>query len=253
MKPKKTPLTSSHLEEELLETAISLARGTKAYHRALMNVTSGTAIVSVALAGSVGEKVAADAVRFENTTDFRWQVFYFEDEFGLDLTRPAEEQLQAFGGPSTFGQFQEGGYQSQPCVVNVMAPNGGSIGPVQGGYLYGIDAGTLIGPGFGNFESSGTVGVGYYCTYPYETLFNAYTMTYLAARFTLSDGTHYGWIGVEFFDDGIQLDVFAWGYETEAGVAIEAGAGTVPAPGTLAALAFGACVSRRSRIRKTKR
>ena len=50
------------------------------------------------------------------------------------------------------------------------------------------------------------------------------------------DGVHYGWVAVER-DYGIWLDAFAWGYETEAGTPIQAGA--VPAPGTLAALVFG--------------
>jgi hypothetical protein len=68
--------------------------------------------------------------------------------------------------------------------------------------------------------------------------------SYMGVRFSDVDGYHYGWIGVMRVD--LDLDAFAWGYETEPGVPIVAG---IPAPGTLAALAFGAAVTRRGRKR----
>jgi MYXO-CTERM domain-containing protein len=55
---------------------------------------------------------------------------------------------------------------------------------------------------------------------------------------------HHGWIGVT--RDGITLDAFAWGYETEANTAIAAGAG-IPAPGALALLGLAGLASRRRR------
>jgi hypothetical protein len=67
----------------------------------------------------------------------------------------------------------------------------------------------------------------------------------MGVRFNDVDGYHYGWISV--VRNGLDLDAFAWGYETEPGVPIIAG---IPAPGTLAALAFGAVVTRRARKRK---
>jgi hypothetical protein len=69
----------------------------------------------------------------------------------------------------------------------------------------------------------------------------------MGVRFIDMDGYHYGWISVvRHGNDFLQLDfdAFAWGYETEPGVPIIAG---IPAPGTLAALAFGAVVTRRKR------
>ena len=67
---------------------------------------------------------------------------------------------------------------------------------------------------------------------------------YLGVRFDLGSGWQYGWIGV--VKNGIALDAFAWGYETEPGVPIAAG---IPEPTTLAlfALAAGSLVIRRKR------
>ncbi len=46
--------------------------------------------------------------------------------------------------------------------------------------------------------------------------------SFVGVRFDPGDGWHYGWIGV--VKTGIGLDAFAWGYETEPGVPICAGA-----------------------------
>jgi len=53
--------------------------------------------------------------------------------------------------------------------------------------------------------------------------------SYLGIRFDLGGGTQYGWIGVT--RTGLELDAFAWGYETTPGVPIVPGAGTIqPGP-----------------------
>lgn len=71
------------------------------------------------------------------------------------------------------------------------------------------------------------------------------TPTYLAVRFDPGDGFRYGWLGVIRGGDSVpgaesnDLSLFAWGYQTEPGIRIRAGA-VVPAPGSLALLAFGA-------------
>ena len=66
---------------------------------------------------------------------------------------------------------------------------------------------------------------------------------YMGVRFSGVDGWHYGWIGVTY--SAHAFSAFAWGYETAPGVPIAAGA---PAPGTVAALAFGAAaISSRKR------
>ena len=55
--------------------------------------------------------------------------------------------------------------------------------------------------------------------------------------------SNYGWISVE--RTGVELDAFAWGYETEPGVPI----GYPPEPGTLSMLAFGEVVATARRRR----
>ena len=60
---------------------------------------------------------------------------------------------------------------------------------------------------------------------------------YLGARLKLPAQWHYGWIGVTrggYY--GLELEAFAWGYETDPGVPIAAG---IPEPGTLGMLALG--------------
>jgi len=72
--------------------------------------------------------------------------------------------------------------------------------------------------------------------------------TYIGFRFNPGDGYHYAWAKVVL--DGPQdrvLDALAWGYETEPGVPVAAGA---PEPGTLAALAFGVLVAGGRRRRR---
>ncbi len=59
--------------------------------------------------------------------------------------------------------------------------------------------------------------------------------SYFGVCFTLSDGVHFGWIGV--VRNAAMLDAFAWGYETAPFVPIPAG---VPEPTGLVLLVVGA-------------
>lgn len=95
----------------------------------------------------------------------------------------------------------------------------------------------LIGVTFGTEIPSGTLwqGLGYAYFPEFESPLAEEQETYLGVRFTIDAAIHYGWIGVT--RTGADLDAFAWGYETEPGVAIPAG---IPEPGSLAMLALGA-------------
>jgi hypothetical protein len=111
-------------------------------------------------------------------------------------------------------------------------------------YTMSIDGGNVIDATTGYFNHSAN-----HVVYPWSggkgSDFPSGEAKYMAVRFSDIDGYHYGWISVA--RNGWDFDAFAWGYETEPGVPIIAG---IPAPGTLAALAFGAVVTRRGRKRK---
>lgn len=59
----------------------------------------------------------------------------------------------------------------------------------------------------------------------------------LGIRIHVGRGVQCGWIGV--IRTGVEEDTFGWGYKTEVGVSIIAGATGVPAPGALMPLASG--------------
>ncbi len=119
--------------------------------------------------------------------------------------------------------------------------------------LLGVDAGTMIPtPG-----AAWAVGYSAYLSYPgYESAIPDGATTYLGVRFN-GPGYQYAWIKVE--RSGDSLDALAWGYETDPGVPIAAGAGggggdpipTVSEYGLmgmgLGVLAAGAWVARKRR------
>lgn len=131
-------------------------------------------------------------------------------------------------------------------------------------YSAAFNSGELIGPGMtgGAWSQSSRLAFSYTSAdryyvpptyvYPYGYYGGYYTytnymsgergllspdgsQTYIGTRLTINGATHYGWIGVQNFNG--YIEVFAWGYETEAGVGVRAG---VPSPGAMAVVALGA-------------
>ncbi len=95
-------------------------------------------------------------------------------------------------------------------------------------FLVGASAGESIPMPGHDFLHAGFIYTDYYWAYYYagvRTLLPEGEPTYLGVRFDPGDGTHYGWIGV--VRTGMEFEAFAWGYETEAGVGIAAGAAPV--------------------------
>ncbi len=221
-------------------------------HRAtdVLHAESQPTLIAAALAIAAGTGAYADPVRYDNTTGFQW-------EFGttLDITIPAAAQTGAGSGPGVFGQYHSYDYDAYYGILyeesgwlSGDAASGSELFMNVAYCAVGTNAGTEIPGGlptsFGyRWYHSAAVGHTYMDAFGFATDLPLGEPTYIAVRFGLSDGTHYGWVGV--VRDGLgtmRFDVhatpFAWGYETEPGVPIDAGA--IPAPAPLLALAIGA-------------
>lgn len=192
--------------------------------RAAQALAAGAAIAG-------GTQGYAAPQRFDNpggSEHFEWFGDPSGSPTGLDMTLPAGEQTGAFGLPGVFQQANSLTYSYVRA--------GSSYGELQAGgpwdaFLVGVASGEPIPSGFVWAEYAKTNYPGYGTQLPYDE------PTYLGVKFDLGSGDRYGWIGVEFSSADYTLDAFAWGYETEVGVPIAAGA---PEPGTLAMLAVGA-------------
>lgn len=187
----------------------------------------GAAALAAAAAIAAGTSAYAAPIRFDNPAGaghFDWAEAPGLRN-ALDMVLPAESQPGGDLGPqsSILQVISNYGYS--------YVGRGGAAGVETDGayYLLGHASGTLIPSG------SPWLNYGYNVGYYGGTFIAEGTPTYLGVRFDLGSGYQYGWIGVE--RSGTALDAFAWGYETEPGVGIPAGA---PEPGTLALLAMGA-------------
>jgi hypothetical protein len=193
--------------------------------RAVQALAAGAAIAT-------GTQAYAEPIRFENPVGaghFDWAAGVFADAKWLDVTLDADSQPAGIGpGADTPASF----WHHPASYGGVFNGGGGAPNVLRDGYaLVGLGAGELVAPtggqywdryGFVEYAGSGP-------------LIPEGQPSYLGVRFDVGAGDQYGWIGV--VRDGLELDAFAWGYETEPGEPIAAG---IPEPGTLAALAFGA-------------
>ena len=166
-------------------------------------------------------------IRFDNPPEAGHFVWYGGGStgIGLQVTGPAGGQSGATGPSDAFGQENVGSFSLVQCYAS------GRVQATTDPFLVGVDAGVLIPSGIG----WGTFGYANYPGYPSPLPYDE--ETYLGVKFDLGPGDQYGWIGVVFSSADYTLDAFAWGYETDVGVPIPAGA---PEPGTLAVLAVGA-------------
>ncbi len=225
-----------------------------------VNKTNSTLAAAAAIAA--GTAAYGDVIRFDNTTGFTW---YYTT---LDLTLSADNQtyggVGSVTGTSIYLDYFADFYPTFSYQHSYTSGSGAEIfnSGFNNRYAKPINAGDVIGPGLagGAFHSGSTLEFAfdacdiYYYNYQYYydctsgnrgLLPTDGSQAYIGVRMTIDSAFHYGWIGVENHNG--YIEVFAWGYETEAGVGIEAGA--VPAPGALGLLAFGAvgALSRKKR------
>lgn len=221
------------------------------------------ASLATAAAIAAGTSAYGDVIRFDNTAQYSW--FYTT----LDLTRASNDQTYGgigdVSGTSLYMDYFSDFYPT--FSYQHMYTRGAGAEVFNSGfsdrYAKPFNAGDMIGPGlsggtfsnYSDFEFAWQSCDRYYYNYQYyytncQSGFRGLLpsngeQVYVGVRLTIDSATHYGWIGVE--NHGGYIDVFAWGYETEAGVGIRAGA--VPTPGALGVLAFGAvgALSRRKR------
>lgn len=193
-------------------------------------------VLAASAAIAAGTQAYAEPVRFDNpasgeTGHFDWSGSPGDSTRWLDLTLPAESQPGEPELLTSLRQTIEAGGNSY-----VRGASGGAGASVEVGgfydyFLTAVEGGEVI-PSGAPWDFVGTT---YYPGYGSELPEGQ--AVYLGVRFDLGGGNQYGWVGV--VRTGIELDAFAWAYETEPGVPIEAG---IPEPGTLAALALGAAV-----------
>jgi len=206
---------------------------------------------AAAIASTTVGAAHADAVRFENDGGF-FNV--------IDFTKPADQQVYGsymdVTGSSIYIDYFGDFYPAFSYQHTYLSGSGAEL--LCDGFAAAYAApqafGTMIGAANSgnwnagaNFEFAFTA-----CDYPYfYDCYNGYrgilpqgVPTYIGARLDINGQTHYGWLGVELSFGTVE--VFAWGYETEANTAIGAG---VPAPGALGVLAVGAvgALSRKKR------
>ncbi len=188
----------------------------------------GTIVVLAA-----GLDAYAAPIRFDNPPGeghFDWFGGTPTYPIGLDIVLDAVSQTGASLGPTQFHQYNQPDLPKGGVSGGAGATGEVQVGGPYGDMLLGVDFGDLIPSGLA-WRDSG------YSYYPGDgSLLPEGVETYLGVRFPFEEGgdMHYGWIGVVRTVEA--LDAFAWGYETEPGVSIAAGA---PEPGTLAVLVLG--------------
>ena len=213
----------------------------------------GLELIAAAVVLAAGTQAYGEAIRFDNpvgTGHFNWI------ERTLDLTQPASAQATGLGdtgvSSGTWAHIRSY-YTSDFDNLMARTARGGATPLLSGATLEGafqtyayvkaLQAGDVVGPSSGDFGADALLaarigGSPYYGWYDLTDL-DLYGTSYIGFRFAhpLTGMMHYGWVSVYFDPYFAAVDALAWGYETQPGVAVPAGA---PTPGTLAGLALGA-------------
>ncbi len=216
-----------------------------------MSVKHGETTLAIATVIAAGTCAYSDVVRHENDGSFRF------GQQMLDITLRARDQVSFHTAAEHAIELSThiDKYFTTTALADRVEPGDlGAVefwsGPGTGLSVSPIESGDLIGPDLTNgrwLGISNFVRVEYPSDYYGEggtfSPLDAGEPAYIGLRVDLAygDGFRYGWVGVIWDPDSTDganfLDVFAWGYETDAGESVGAG---VPSPGGLALLAFGA-------------
>jgi len=208
-------------------------RGSRSERRGRRAKRAAQALAAAA-AIAAGTQVYADPIRYDNPPvgqpdHFDWATVGVYT--GLDIMQGAGSQPAGGNDPSVFEQYVDDGGD----FGIVFAPTGGGV--EVGGYwelflspVYPAGHMTMMIPSGAPWGDHG------YISYPdFGSLLPEGARVYLGLTFALEDGPHFGWINVA--RDNVELEAYAWGYETEPWVGISG-----PEPGTLSILAFGAAL-----------
>jgi hypothetical protein len=192
--------------------------------------------------GAIGvETVYADAVRFDNDGSFFWP-----DNI-LDITKGPGNQSGVLNSSSVeqVTELNEGyeyySFESSLQVdLNATDMEFVSFYGYAGPTVADVGAGGVVGPALTFAGAPIDLATSYVATgvWTRYTDFGSYGVGYIGLRFRIGADTHYGWIATSTGFKTDPFEVLAWGFERTPNTPIVAGA--VPAPGTLAALAFGA-------------
>ena len=157
----------------------------------------------------------------------------------LDLNADGFTDFVFASGVASVGARSEG--DNQYLIWPSGGPNiGGDIEPLLAAFEIGPNSGDDSwidwfgdGVGYDNLitclNSGGPVCVGRF----------AGQRAYMGVAFEIDAAIHYGWIDLLVAPDNPYAEIYGWGYETEPGVGILAGAGMIPEPATSALLAVG--------------
>lgn len=180
---------------------------------------------ALAAAGAIagGTQAYAAPVRFDNPAHgepghFHWPHEAPPNAVNLDLALPASEQPGSITLSSVL-QFNAASYGWVGREVGTNADV--QVGGYSNYFLVGVGAGEAVPSG----APWAARGYSYYPGYGYSEIPEGQS-TYLGVRFDTGSGTQYGWVGV--VRTGLELEAFAWGYETDPGVPIAAGAAGGP-------------------------
>ena len=155
----------------------------------------------------------------------------------LDLNGDGFTDFVFAAGIASVGVMSESGNQ---YLIRTTGGNdiGGPMEPLPGGFEIGPNSGEDGLDWFGEngefnsliicLEGSG----GYTCV-------GGFPRSYMGVEFDIGGNTHYGWIDLFASSDSPYAEIYGWGYETDPGVGILAGAGMIPEPATSALLVAG--------------